>query len=484
MPANTNQSKNEARTAPTKEFFVEMLTRDIELQDAVLDLLDNCLDGVLRQPKSKGSVTAPYKDYWTNVTMTKDKFVIEDNCGGIPREIAVRYAFAMGRPSDAPTTLQGTIGRYGIGMKRAIFRMGRRATVETKYGRRKSDSYAVEFTPNWMNDDNWTPLPINDQPIDSIKQPGTRITITNLLSEISGYFDDEGWINEFKGVVSEHYALIIEKGFNVRINETDRSSDSLIATTPIRYLYNKPLSTKKSQIQPWICTGNLNDRVNVEIYAGLYRRLPTNDELEAEEESRNISDEAGWTIACNDRVVVWKDKSRLTGWGVQTVPNFHTQFISISGIALLSAEDAGDLPLTTTKRGIDTSTEIYDVVRELMMSATKEFTNFTNRWKNALQQRDELYRRSDMINLSHLRRISQRPSFSLRQHSKYKNLRYFKPKLPRPSQRTNRARISYEVTDGDLSTVKSFLFEGNDSVSNGNVGKRTFERVLKEATTV
>ncbi|HEC0887973.1 TPA: ATP-binding protein, partial [Escherichia coli] len=34
---------------PAKRFFVEMLTRDIELSDSILDLLDNCLDGVLRK---------------------------------------------------------------------------------------------------------------------------------------------------------------------------------------------------------------------------------------------------------------------------------------------------------------------------------------------------------------------------------------------------------------------------------------------------
>lgn len=40
-----------AQGAPTKEFFVGMLTRDIELSDAILDLLDNCLDGVIRQKR-------------------------------------------------------------------------------------------------------------------------------------------------------------------------------------------------------------------------------------------------------------------------------------------------------------------------------------------------------------------------------------------------------------------------------------------------
>ncbi|HEX3252763.1 MAG TPA: hypothetical protein VHS05_25215, partial [Pyrinomonadaceae bacterium] len=39
-------------SAPAKSFFVSMLTRDIDLQDAILDLLDNCVDGALRdRPK-------------------------------------------------------------------------------------------------------------------------------------------------------------------------------------------------------------------------------------------------------------------------------------------------------------------------------------------------------------------------------------------------------------------------------------------------
>ena len=38
---------------PVKSFFVEMLTRDIELVDAILDLLDNCVDGILREKKTR-----------------------------------------------------------------------------------------------------------------------------------------------------------------------------------------------------------------------------------------------------------------------------------------------------------------------------------------------------------------------------------------------------------------------------------------------
>lgn len=39
---------DKAAAVPTKQFFVSMLTRDISLADAILDLIDNCLDGALR----------------------------------------------------------------------------------------------------------------------------------------------------------------------------------------------------------------------------------------------------------------------------------------------------------------------------------------------------------------------------------------------------------------------------------------------------
>ena len=41
-------TEDKVDASPVKSFFVQMLTRDIELSDAILDLLDNCIDGILR----------------------------------------------------------------------------------------------------------------------------------------------------------------------------------------------------------------------------------------------------------------------------------------------------------------------------------------------------------------------------------------------------------------------------------------------------
>src|SRR5690349_21592309 len=91
----------DAVASPTKDFFVRMLTRDIELNDAILDLLDNCVDGILRSGKAKRKSAIPYKGFTAKITLAKNYFEIEDNCGGIPFEVAKKYAFAMGRPPKA-----------------------------------------------------------------------------------------------------------------------------------------------------------------------------------------------------------------------------------------------------------------------------------------------------------------------------------------------------------------------------------------------
>src|SRR5450759_573712 len=88
--------------SPVKSFFVSMLTRDIKLEDAILDVLDNCVDGILRSKKPATSGGKPYRGYWTKIDFDKDTFSITDNCGGIPWDLH-EYAFRMGSSPGKPS---------------------------------------------------------------------------------------------------------------------------------------------------------------------------------------------------------------------------------------------------------------------------------------------------------------------------------------------------------------------------------------------
>ena len=121
----------EVSLVPTKAFFVNMLTKDIQLEDAVLDLLDNCVDGALRSAKTPTDPDKPYAGYFAELSFAGDRFSIKDNCGGISNDVR-DSAFRLGRPPmDHTDENLPTVGTYGIGMKRAIFKLGYDCLIES-----------------------------------------------------------------------------------------------------------------------------------------------------------------------------------------------------------------------------------------------------------------------------------------------------------------------------------------------------------------
>ena len=150
---------NTVSAFPAKRFFVEMLTRDIELQDAILDLLDNCVDGALRQNQATPpqDQSKPYVGRQATISFNKDGFTIEDNCGGIPRDLAETYAFRMGRPDKERDASIPTVGMYGIGMKRAIFKIGKASVISSQSS---NTGFKVDINAAWMEDDADWSLPI------------------------------------------------------------------------------------------------------------------------------------------------------------------------------------------------------------------------------------------------------------------------------------------------------------------------------------
>src|SRR5438067_1777019 len=96
---------------PTKELFIDMLTRDISLIPAIIDLVDNSADGA-KKDKGDGSL----EDFWARLSIAPREFKLSDNCGGISVETAKKYAFRFGRPSGAPF-VKHSVGQFGVGMK-------------------------------------------------------------------------------------------------------------------------------------------------------------------------------------------------------------------------------------------------------------------------------------------------------------------------------------------------------------------------------
>jgi len=463
-----NSRNDTAIAIPTKQFFVSMLTRDISLADAILDLVDNCLDGALR---SANGGEVDYTQFFVNITLAEEYFSIEDNCGGIPREIAKNYAFKMGREPDDDRDLDNeTIGMCGVGMKRAIFKMGREAKVRTLH---VTDAFEVPITSDWLDNKDWAPLPITDSDAEfRLSEPGTYIRVDNLYPGVSKHFTNEAFKNELRTSVSEHFTMFLQRGLSVSVNEM-----------PIEPVHVEVLVSEEAQgPAPYVFQKDING-VIVSITVGLNtgRGLSADDDAETPEFERDRSAAtAGWTVFCNDRAVIVGDKSRLTGWG-DGIPLYHYQFSIITGIVEFRSKQAEKLPITTTKRALDSSSEIWLQARVKMKEGMRVWINYTNTWKN--HPRSDQTKHWETAKSMPLRKTVEVVSARQRAVKKGGVIEFNPQKqnvIPMPpTKKPSSRRIVFSRPIEEIKTVSKFLFDNYDEKP-GTIGDKCFEIVLQE----
>lgn len=438
---NKKNHISEVDTQPVKRFFVEMFTRDIDLADALLDLLDNCVDGLIRStaPMQAQTEDKPYKGYWAKFKITKDSFEIEDNCGGIPWSEKDR-AFRMGRPtSEVPTSFDSKllVGVYGIGMKRAIFKIGQIAEIHTKT---LDDEYLVSIPRGWMENESTWKLVTSD-PITTLAHNGTRIRVTSLRDEISSAFISEDFQTKLVEKISTHYSIIISKGLKVTLQFDKESTD--IKPKSLGLHFQETPNANDEVIRPYVFQSTPEPGLEVTVAVGLREPIPGVETILNEQEgTRFTTDYAGWTVICNDRVVLHCNRDEMTGWGTAGVPRYHTQFIAISGFVEFKG-DPSKLPTNTTKRGLEFSSRLYQQVLDRMREGTLMFTAYTNWWKSREVEAKSHVAPTPSLELPDLKKKVISSNITMAAVKTGLAGRQYKPSLPRPKNDQIDARISF-----------------------------------------
>ena len=250
---------------------------------------------------------------------------------------------------------------------------------------------------------------------------------------------------------------------------------------PTKLVFNKTenIQATDTGIRPYIYQTESNG-VNIFLTVGFTSPIPSQENVNDEQEEKRYSSmDAGWTIICNDRAVLYCDRTELTGWGGPSVPRYHNQFIAISGIVEFQSDDASQLPTTTTKRGIDASSSLYSDVKKKMEEGMQVFTNYTNKWKRNVS---ESQKHIDLGSLCTLDEIKEEAK-KLKLNPVRSGLggKQFKPNLPLPKpEPSSTKRISYSKDADDIQTVQNYLF-GEEDVRPSRVGEECFDQILKEA---
>ncbi|MGZ5528136.1 MAG: ATP-binding protein [Limisphaerales bacterium] len=470
MAATKPQKSNDEtiHVFPAKHFFVEMLTRDISLEDALLDLLDNCVDGVQRSLQGKRSDEQhPYRGYWARINFDGKSFLIEDNCGGMSEQLAKDQAFMIGRPKSVTELSAATVGMYGIGMKRSIFKMGKSARV---YSQTATESFEVRIDKKWLTDDSDWDLKLKRVKKESDVR-GVKIEVKDLNPAIKTAFEDVDFESTFASTIAKHYALIINKGFTVEVNGTRVKAKTL------SLLFQTPKSDQDKVLAPYQYHDD-QDGVIIRLAVGFYEPMPDPTQLDDEQVSKRTYHEAGWTVICNDRVVVYNDKSKLTGWGEADVPSFHNQFLGISGVVFFYTKQPLKLPLTTTKRGLETGSDLYLSVKNFMREGTKKFTSYTNSWKNFPEEEKQISAHAASKPIVEL--LSSAPKGVGWKSVRGSTAHRFDIPLPKPPSNTKKRIIHFSRPDEQIKSVAEYLFD-HSRVEPSEVGAHCFDMILKKA---
>lgn len=346
-----------ANTLPTKRFFIDTFTRDISLEDSILDLIDNAIDSFVRTREvqldkgllDEGTVSVGRLGEVT-VSIGPDRFQIKDRCGGITRKAAEEEVFRLGATTERSGV---TLGVYGIGLKRALFKIGRHVVVES---RTADEGFKVDFDVlEWEKQDDWViPLEYTEGAGDQ-EEAGTTITITQLNDNVRMKVAAGTVAKRIQREIARTYALFLNRLVRVSVNGSPVDPKEL------------PLGLS-DEVSPGRETF-VHEGVHVDILAGLADRREWN------------TDTAGWYVFCNGRLVVAADKTELTGWTGRSglSPQYVSKYRGFVGIALFFSDNPLGLPWTTTKRGLNVESPVFQRAKNLMVSTAKPVLTFLNK---------------------------------------------------------------------------------------------------------
>jgi hypothetical protein len=434
----------DAKASPEKRLFISLLTRDLSLIDAFLDLMDNSINSAL---VASGVPLSTAKDYIKllniqhtstipkiEISIDKKMIAIEDTAGGISFSAAMNQVFMFGRRDDRET--DDRLSVYGIGLKRAIFKMGEAIQIVSNHPQK---GFTLDLdVAKWERDSRqpWT-LPIQGY-ISKTDAYGTKIYIRDLRADVKTRITDALFENQLKKRISESYVYFLDRVVTARVN-----NDNV-----------HPVSLDMGENFASDSFGR--DAVSCSIIAGLGRP----------KDGRFLAENSGWFIFCNGRAVAFADKSNLTGWG-SLLPTFQPKHRPFLGLVFFVSDYPERLPWATTKSSINEESLIWQEAKRRMADVGRQVTSFLDR---------RYSEGGTDISSADLNEVSGADLSAFTAVAAGK--RNFKASSKKAQEKApEETTIQFKAKISDVEKIKTYL--GNRNMSNGDVGRYTFDYFLK-----
>ena len=376
-----------ADTSPTKEVVVNSLTRDATVEACIFDLIDNSIDAArdtlfhhLTPAAQKHQLPTSYGGYWIKLDFSGTGFTIEDNCGGISVDSLKHSVLRFGKKSAHDLG----IGVFGVGLNRALFKLGRISHLRTDTGQQRAE--LILNSADYLKSPDWN-LPAQEFP--STGKIGTEIEITNLPTEVGKDFADATWRNNLRDELGRRYGRFIGKGLEIKVNGT------VAKNSEIKIREDGPYDSTLTQKFYKASNG-----VSILVRHGQHEQHRfSNEKGYSLDRNSQLTDQYGWTVYCNDRAILMSDRSPKTGW-----QRFHTEFYGFVGHVNFIG-DPSSLPWKTTKTDIDANNPAY-------LEALGDMTKITEQWRSFAEQRKKGAKKGERIRTFPSKKAKAKPATS------------------------------------------------------------------------
>lgn len=432
-----------ADASPEKRLFISLLTRDIPLVAAFLDLVDNSINAAVEPYSDRLKTAKQYQTLFADETVkptvsislkiSPKRVEISDTASGISADTAREHVFKFGRGDEAGHEAD-RLSVYGIGLKRAMFKLGNKVSMRSDH---VDGGFELKLdVSKWAKKTGapWTFDITARAPVESAKT-GTTIVVTELYDEVERRLDDGVFIGELRDSIAKTYSYFLAKFVSISVNGEE------VVGVGIEVGSNHTSESFKFGSASCAITGGIGIP-----QAGAFR-----------------DKSSGWFVFCNGRAVISADKTSLTGWSGAGLPIFQPKHRPFLGTVFFVSEDAEELPWTTTKSSINEDSAIWQAAKRHMVSVGRVVVTFLD--QRYTDEGTDIPSR-DLQAASGDKRVSVLSAA-------VGGVRSFKaPTRPTPST----VRIQYDAQVEQIKKIAKYL--KRPSMTGSEVGRHTFQYFL------
>ncbi|RAU21675.1 hypothetical protein CU669_11900 [Paramagnetospirillum kuznetsovii] len=322
------------RTDVDPNYLQNALTKDITTLESIYDLVDNCIDAarntLLSSPAcafDRYGLPASYSGFCISLHFGDGWIAILDNAFGIDEDTLANRTLRPGTESSH----RFGIGRFGIGLKRALMKLGKRYWLSTDTGAQAS---MMAFKREQLGGPE-----LIAQRVSSKGRQKTLICIKELESMVSHETSTPNWKETAIRELSRRYGIFVSKGLRIYLNGAQIPSfgPCIRDSGPVTH------QTESDEI----------DGVRIFIDAGMHQDYRISDEPSYERSvNKKLTDQYGWYFVCNDRIVEVATHQKSLGW----TGKWHQEYYGFVGWVRFVSEElatSGELPWDTKKTSIN-----------------------------------------------------------------------------------------------------------------------------------